>query len=399
MKPLVRILAVVRQPEALQDLANEMRRTQPGWILEFAENPSRALQRIAHKNYDAVISDLGIPSQSGLDFLQKVRERCPDVLRIIWTSHASWQLGLQLLGLVHQHLTRADSPAVLIEHLQSSLSVGHHLKSAALRRIIGQVQSLPSIPALYFELLQVLRAPDSDANNVAAIISRDLAMTAKMLKLANSPFFGLDHQITNPVEAVIQLGVETVERLVLLIQIFSLFKNVDLGFFSTERLWSHSWDCGRLARRVAELEQHSTEAANLITTAGLLHDVGKLLLATAFAHDFQQALNCAHEQNIPLWQAEQNVFGASHADVGAFLLSLWGLPDRIVEAVLRHHQPGACSSSPLCPAGCVHLANALANTQTTPSLECVQKHLVPEYQSRHWLVDPAQVWKFWIHSG
>jgi putative nucleotidyltransferase with HDIG domain len=392
MSSLVRILLVMQQPEALAGLLGEARLSQPDWVLEFAETPSRALQRIAHKSYDVVISDSRLPNQDGTAFLTKVRERCPRALRMIWSSHADWHRGLQLLGPAHQYLTHSDPPGLLIKQIQNSLELGQRLQSDALRRVISQVQSLPSIPALYFELLQSLRAPEPDANVIAGIISRDLGMTTIILKLVNSPFFGLTHHISSAVEAVIYLGVETVERLVLSIQIFSLFKDIRLDLFTTEQLWTHSWNCGNLARRIADAEQLDTETANQAMTAGLLHDVGKLLLATSFAPDFQRALQMAKTRHLLAWQVELEVFGASHAEVGAYLLGLWGLPESIVEAVLLHHQPGDSQEAFSSPAGCVHLANALANA-STPDLEMIQENLVPSFKSHPLFIRPGQQWQ------
>jgi putative nucleotidyltransferase with HDIG domain len=397
MKPMVRILMVTHQSDTLPELVSTLQRKAPEWVLECSDHPSRALQRIAHKDYDAIISDMLMPKMTGLEFLTKVRERSPDTVRIIWASHADWQSGLELMGPAHQYLTRADSPATLIDRIQGSLQLRSRLKSDSLRQIIGKVQSLPSIPSLYFELLQALRAPEPDANVIGAIISRDLGMTAKILKLANSPFFGLTHHVTNPSEAMIYLGVETVERLVLCIQIFSLFATETANAFSTEQLWTHSWDCGWLAKCVAEFDRQSDAEASLAMTAGLLHDVGKLLLATEFAPGFEQALARAKSAGVPLWQAEIQELGASHAEVGAYLLGLWGLPDAIVEAVLDHHDPNS-EAPAFATTSCVHLANAFAQPAVPGSVTDLEPNLALSFHTHYLFTDPAQSWKTWVQS-
>jgi HD-like signal output (HDOD) protein len=362
--PIVRILLVDDEPQALQELYEGLRRLRPDWILEFADGGGRALQRLAHKTYDVVVSDFVMPRMSGLELLTKVGERYPRAVRVILSGYAEWKTGLQLMGPAHQYLAKPCDAASLEEVVARSLRLRNLLASETLQRIAGQAHALPSIPALYFELLRELGSKDPSADRIGAIISRDPSMTAKILKLANSAFFGFKHRMANPTEAVIYLGATTIQSLVLSHQIFSLFEPVTVESFSVERLWEHSWKTGTIARRIAERENLSAESVDHALAAGLLHDVGKLLLATRFAPQFHDAICLQQKCRLPLWQAEHEVFFASHADVGGYLLGLWGLPDPVVESVVCHHLPARSLISEFNPILAVYAANLI--TQDPP---------------------------------
>ena len=191
------------------------------------------------------------------------------------------------------------------------------------------------------------------------IIARDPVITAKLLQLSNSVAFGLQRQITSAVDAVLYLGLETTKSLVLLAHTYSYFDHFRLGTFGLQQLWRHSVSVGEAAQRIAQEEQASTDFQSKAYTAGLLHDLGKLILAVNLPEQFGQAITSARQQQVPLWQIETELFGASHSNVGAALLGIWGLPVDILEAIALHHSPSQLWNQGFCPLTAVHAANAL----------------------------------------
>jgi HD-like signal output (HDOD) protein len=181
--------------------------------------------------------------------------------------------------------------------------------------------------------------------SIGEIIAQDFGLLPKLLQLVNSAFFGISHDVTSAIEAVQLLGVETVKSLALSIHVFSCFDNRRCPDISIDSLWQHSVATAALAKKVVELEQGDQQMAEAAFTSSLLHDVGKLLLATSLPAAFREAITLADVRQIPFWQAEREVFGATHADVGAYLFGLWGLPVAIVESVAWHHCPA--QSQPL----------------------------------------------------
>lgn len=143
------------------------------------------------------------------------------------------------------------------------------------------------------------------------------------------------------------------------VHIFAKWDSSRVKGFDIERLWHHSMTVGAVAKRLSETEQLSARDVDSAFTAGLLHDVGKLILAASLPDPYQRVLAESKAQNIPLWQAEERTFGTSHAEVGAYLLGLWGLPTSIVEAVAWHHRPAESPARTFCPLTTVHIANAL----------------------------------------
>jgi putative nucleotidyltransferase with HDIG domain len=223
------------------------------------------------------------------------------------------------------------------------------------------MHTLPSLPAVYRELMRELQWTDASLKGVGRIVARDMGMTARVLQLVNSAFFGLRQQITDPVQAVIYLGLETIKALALSTQVFSQFDRTKLGHLPLQALQDHSLMVGVLAKRIAETERAGKQIVDYALAAGLLHDVGKLVLAVNHPQLYDEAMVLAEEQNIYPHEMEQQVFGASHAEVGAYLLGIWGLPNPIVEALAFHLHPGDHLAMEFTPLTAVHVANVLAH--------------------------------------
>src|ERR1039457_6989322 len=194
-------------------------------------------------------------------------------------------------------------------------------------------------------------------------MARDMWMTAKVLQLVNSAFFGLRREITNPVDAVVYLGMETVRALVFTASAFSQFRLSSRDHFSIEELQQHSLAVGTLARQIANSMGLSAAAVDHAFVGGLLHDIGKLVLASNYPEQYQEILRRAHEGSFRMRDAECDTFGTSHAEIGAYLLWLWGLPDPVAEILALHHHPSR--DTEVAPAvAAVHFDNALANQES-----------------------------------
>jgi HD-like signal output (HDOD) protein len=186
--------------------------------------------------------------------------------------------------------------------------------------------------------------------------------------VANSAAFGLPERVSDPGEAVQQLGMTTVRSLVLSAQVYGSFAPGRLKSFSADALWTHLMKCGDLARTILRRERAEFAETEDAFTAGLLHDIGKLMLADSLPNDFARALTLAAEEKISLADAEQEVFGANHAGLAAYLFGLWGLPAAIVEAVAFHHDPEKSGLKECSALTAVHVANALYDPTGTARL-------------------------------
>jgi HD-like signal output (HDOD) protein len=203
---------------------------------------------------------------------------------------------------------------------------------------------------------------------IAKIVAQDPGITTKLLQVANSAALGLPEEVNDPVEAVQQLGLTTVRSLVLSAQVYSSFQARRMKCFSADALWSHLMKCGGLARAIMRREHAEPAETEDAFTAGMLHDMGKLMLADSLPEEFQKALALADEEKIPLADAEREIFGATHAGLAAYLFGLWGLPAAIVEAVAFHHAPEKSDLKQFSALTAVHVANAFCDGAEADSL-------------------------------
>jgi HD-like signal output (HDOD) protein len=221
------------------------------------------------------------------------------------------------------------------------------------------MESLPSLPALYVTLLEKMQQPETTIKELGEIISQDPGMTAKTLQLVNSAFFGLSREITNPMQAVSLLGMNTVQALLLSSHTFSQFDTARCLGFSFDALWRHSIRVGACAKRIVQAEGLDRKVMEDAYTAGLLHDAGILVLASSLPEQYAKVLELAHVHSLPLDKAERELLSISHAEVGAYLMTLWGLPSSIVEIIAYHHHPAECRLKEISALTAVHIANVL----------------------------------------
>jgi HD-like signal output (HDOD) protein len=196
---------------------------------------------------------------------------------------------------------------------------------------------------------------------VGEAVAKDPALTARLLQTVNSAFFGLTHRVADPTEAVTILGVETAKSVLLCVQVFTHFEGIQAGNLSAESLWKHSLSVAGLCKQITLAETGDRARADEAFTAGLLHDVGKLLLACNLPQDYDLVLETARQSQSPLCQVERQTFGATHEEVGAYVLGLWGLPIPVLEAVGFHHRPQERAGDSFALLTAVHVANSIVH--------------------------------------
>jgi HD-like signal output (HDOD) protein len=303
----------------------------------------------------------------GAELLNRVRELYPDTVRIILSGQSNQESIQRSIGSTHQYLSKPCDAATLKKTLTRACALRKRLSNESLKQIVSRITTLPSLPANYHDLMDELRSPEASIQRVAELISRDVAMTTKLLQLVNSSYFGLPQPIESPAHAASLLGLNLLRPLALSVGIFTQFDGPAAETYSLDRLIRHSTAVGDAAHRIAEdFAPRDKQLQDAALLAGLIHDVGQIILAANQAELYRVVLQTATEQRIPLYQAEIRHFGTDHANVGAYLLSLWGLPDDVIEATAYHHQPGFCSTEGLTSLTAVYIANLLDNESRLP---------------------------------
>lgn len=358
MKSLLFVDDETRVLQALQRQLHPMRRD---WEMRFAESGEQALRLMETAPADVIVTDMRMPAMDGAQLLDRVMGRYPQTVRIVLSGQADRESVFRLVGPAHQYLSKPCEPDRLRSAIARAFQLRDLLTNKRLIQLASRLESLPSIPTLHAEISEELRKEDPSLERVAAIISKDLGMTTKMLQLVNSAFFGLPQAVSSTEEAVTFLGLSTVRALVLSLQLFAQFKACSVQGFSIEELAEHGWVTGVLARRIAELEHSEMKLDDQCFLAGLLHDVGRLVLANGIPDEYTEVLEYARSNELPIWEAETDRLGASHAEVGAYLLGLWGLPNPITEAVAFHHNPAQTQETQFSPVIAVHVANSFAD--------------------------------------
>ncbi|MFW5838056.1 MAG: HDOD domain-containing protein [Desulfovibrionaceae bacterium] len=365
-----RILFVDDEKSVLEGLERMIFAMGPDWEAEFAQTGEEALEMLEEDDYDVVVSDMRMPGMDGVKLLSKVQKLHPDVVRIVLSGHSDREMVLKTVRPAHQFLSKPCTPRRLREVVDSALGLRQIRMNKQIRRIISRIETLPSLPELYMKVSDELDKDEPSLQQVGAIISEDMGMSASILKLVNSSFFGFRRRITSPQQAVNLLGVETIKGVILSAHIFTMFDFEEFPGFSLPKLWNHCMVTARMARALAEVELCSRQTQDECFVAGLLHDVGKLVLATHFQDEYHQILDTVRTKNYSIWEAEKQIVGATHAEIGAYLLGLWGLPLPVVSAIAFHHEPCRVGLAGFSSLVAVHAANAFEHELyvTDPSM-------------------------------
>ncbi|HXG46143.1 MAG TPA: HDOD domain-containing protein, partial [Methylomirabilota bacterium] len=268
-----RVLLIDTTPKMAAGWRHRIQDLSDRWEIEVATGREQAEEILGRGGVDLVAAALDLPG-GGAAFLDAATERQPGLVGIVLIDDLAEEQGAGVADLPYHAVPKSCHPEDLNDVMLRAQALASLLGDARLKKSIAQIRSLPTLPELYRELMAELRKEEPSLDRVGEIVSRDLGMTAKMLKLINSALFALPREVTTPAEAVVFLGVETVKALALSLQVFSQFKFVST--LSVEALWNHSWVTGVLAKRIA-LSVHAPKAvADQSFISGLLHDVGKL---------------------------------------------------------------------------------------------------------------------------
>lgn len=352
-----RILFVDDEPKVLDGLKRLLYPYRNEWGTVFRTNGEEVLRELANSHFDVLVADIRMPVMTGVELLTKVRDAYPEIVRIVLSGQADKEMTFSAATLAHQYLAKPCDAQALRQTVERAVTLHVVLEQPALKQLISRIQSLPSIPLVYAQLMDALKRPDASPKQIGAIVSQDLAMAAKIVQLVNSSVFGLQRRIVDPAEAVVYLGVDAIRSLALSVSVFSQFNLGHVCGFSLESLRDHGTAVGALARLIAKSMKLSKFEVDEAFLGGLLHEIGKLVLAANCPREYEQAIMKATREQIRIANAERQVFGTTHAHVGAYLLWLWGLPPGVIESVTGHCRPLAALTPG--PALAVHVADAM----------------------------------------
>ena len=261
-----RILFVDDEPNILKGLQRMLRSMRHKWDMKFAGGGTEALEILSRETFDVVVSDMRMPGMDGVQFLTTVKKRYPMMVRIILSGHSDQEMILKSIHPAHQYIAKPCNSEKLISTLTRTCTLQNFLDHPDLRQIIAKTDSLPSLPPLYTDILNELRSPEASLKRVGNIIEKDLSMSAKILQMVNSSFFGIPRHISGIPQAVILLGVDTLRSLILTIGIFSKLEASTATTRQIKQVYKHSINTGIIAREIAIYENASKKTVDGGTT-------------------------------------------------------------------------------------------------------------------------------------
>ena len=360
------VLFVDDDPFLLQAIKRSLMLSCPDWAPGFAPSGEAAIELLNRQPFDAVVSDMRMPGMNGAELLEYVNQHFPDTVRIILSGQSDLERAFQTLGPAHQYLSKPCQVGQLQAILEHAIRLRDHLQNEQLRQVISSIKTMPAFPDQLVRLGEMLESTTASASDIGLEMAKDIGITAKVLQMANSPLFGLGRPIVNVSEAVSFLGFDIIHSLIFSFGVFSKFENPRFRPDFIGELTSHSVRVGANAFSIAKQAGASPIVQRQSLLAGLLHDLGKLILADQFPESYFDVNRVAASSQIPVWQSERIVFQATHADVAAYLLSLWGIANPVVEAIAFHHQPEMAIVTGFNPLVAVFLANEWERLSTGP---------------------------------
>ena len=358
-----RILIVDDEVTLLRLMKLGMRSMAGEWDLHFAESGEEALTFINQQAFDVVITDMRMPGMNGAQLLNHVLRDHPKTVRIVLSGYADLNQVMNCVGLTHQFIDKPCSLDDLKSCLHRVTNVQGHLNHEKIRSATAGLKNLPSLPKVYMEIADAVQSEDCSTELIAEIAGKDPGLCAKLLQLSNSAFFGFGRKVYSVDEAVQLLGVSIIQSLALATPLYSSFDQRKCPGFPLEQIWDHSAQVATLGRKLFRQHMDDPQLAEQAFAAGILHDLGKLILADSLGAEYDEVLKESRATNTPLYRVEQKNLHTTHAEVGAYLLAIWGLPIPLVEAVACHHFPHRCGTKEICLSGVIHIANALQHTQ------------------------------------
>lgn len=349
-------------PRCLRALNKQMTRPlRNEWNICFASSGQEAFLRLGKEKFDVLVADIRMRCMDGPMLLREASRHYPEMIRILLSEQCDLEIFMDSDCSAHQFLARPCNGDTLRETIERATSLRALLENELLRSVMMRMNTLPTPPTLYMRIREELRRSDFSMQRIGEMINEDIGMTAKLLQLVNSPFFGFTRTIESPAQATALLGINTVQYLLIHAQAFSV-QDPSLEQ-KMEGISSHCMLVASLARNIAKMEGMSQACCSEAYIAGMMHDLGRLIMEVNLTGSWQLIMDEIKRTNLPCWQVEQQQIGVTHAEIGAYLLGLWGLPAPVVEVIAHHHTPSKYNKVDFFALTAVHAADFLVNEQ------------------------------------
>lgn len=354
---MMRLLFVDDDPQALEQLRRELVHARLLYDAVYVDSGEAALRALAGGEFDAIISDLGMPGMDGPALLASVRDKYPRVVRVCMSGAIDDGDFMRAMPVTHQFLSKPCVGEALRDIVERACSLRSILHHQGIRELVGRLNSLPATAQTFEELSAAMTQPNTHTADISRIVSKDQALCVKTLQMVNSAFFRRSSPITSIQAAVTFVGMEMIKSLALSACVFNALDASPAASKLLKDLQIRSMRKAHFARTLLKDSRHADEAF----TAALLLDIGQAVLALCSPEMFTEVIQIARESKRPWHEVEREAFGVAHPEVGAYLLGLWGLPLELIEAVAYHHTPSRVQHAQTAMLAAVHVADAVVD--------------------------------------
>lgn len=353
----------------LTAIEDALKRHARSFSCRFALGPQQAIELLQKETVDLIVSDLEMPGMNGELLLQRVSHEWPSAIRFLMTGRVESISAVRLFGVAQQVVAKDSSYNELFDLIEGALTLRDRIHSPDVLHCVTRFDALPMLPDAFVRITELLRKEDFHQRDLIDAVGRDPSLSAEVLRVANSAYFGARKKITNLDSALNLLGTTSIRNIIIFAELFRQPAGLPKKLFDVAQLWEHSVSVANIASLLAKKLGLHGEMREAAFSSGLLHDLGKIVLAKMRPTDYRKAIELANDLDAPLYEAEMALFGASHDEVGAYLLETWGFPLSIVDAVAYHHHELVACCNKITPLSIVAVANNIHRGLTTESDE------------------------------
>jgi HD-like signal output (HDOD) protein len=301
----------------------------------------------------------------GSKLLEQVRVVSPNTIRLIMSGYVALD-KLTLITSAHQYIAKPFQPSKLRDLIVRSFAAQERIINQGLQMVVTSIRSIPSLPQAHHSLLKELEDDRTASTNIARLIGDDPGMSVKVLQLANSALFGPGYTVSNLIDAVNCLGTEMLSAIVLSQSVFRHYESLKPGEVDMQKVWSHSWETGCIAQRLCREKKLPFQTGEEAFLAGLLHEVGRFLLFDNFPDQFELACEEARHAKTPLSASLRQVLQTTPAQMSAYVLELWGLPNGVIHSISNVDRPEAEAAKKFSLTSALCAADHLASLKFPP---------------------------------
>ena len=364
VKRKIRVMFVDDDPMVVRGIARNMSMMGAKMTITVRTSAAEALASLSKELVDVIITDLYMPGIDGSALLDEVRMRYPTILRFVLSGEAKPEIMKKASRVAHQYLSKPCETGVLHKTIVDMVARLETIKNPEVAKTISHLEGVPSRQASLAEFLRLLNDNSTPLEQISVSLKKDPGLCARLLKVANSPYFGHSGSIEGLDDAIGLLGMDMIVSMAASHKLFAVTPPPSSSNLHLDALWEHCVYVSTLVRHLGNKLKLPQTVLREAGTAALLHDIGKLVLAYAVPSGFAAAYSRAKADRMPGWQAEYFIFGNHHAEIGGCLLKLWGLPPAVVDAVSMHHTPHISMEERVGPVTLVHIADTLAHAGT-----------------------------------